>query len=289
MFAIISGFASFSPKNESFQFSSISPRTSIDGQNHLTSNACTPEDAPVAKPKKFFKSRNAIPEPEIPPSLSLASSSSASIYNQQNALAFLGAPSSDSTVSTASSAKNLKIKINKSLLGKGSVVRKPKSEKLKAEKIKVEKVKVEKVKVEKVKAEKPIKTKAIKKKAAKESKPVKPPEQPTRILGRARKAINYSEDKSRSPTPVRSRPVAANFSEPMVPVAAAPFPSELQSTNVGNVSNDETRSQFTPGSPSKNADHPPIVLRISKVCQMMIVDLCYFLFSCSNLLNIQIF
>lgn len=224
----------------------------------------------MAKPKKFFKSRNAIPEPEIPPSQSLASaSSSSSIYNQQNALAFLGAPSSDSTVSTASSTKNLKIKINKNQLGKGSFVRKPKAEKVKVEKVKVEKVKVEKVKVEKVKAEKPIKVKAIKKKPAKESKPVKPPEQPTRILGRARKTINYSEDKSRSPTPVRSRPAAANFTEPIVPAAAAPFPSELQSINAGNANIDEIRSQFTPGSPSKNADHPPIVLRISKVCLMV--------------------
>lgn len=222
--------------------------------------------APVAKPKKFFKSRNAAPETDI------TTPSSSSIHDQ-NSMTFPGGISIQPSVNSAD--KKISIKINKKLLDKP---RKPKAEKVKVEKVKVEKVKVEKVKVEKVKVEKVkvVKVKAVKKKEKIDTKPVKVPEQPTRVLGRARKTINYSEDRSRSPTPVRTRPVAVDFADPIV--ASIPVQHEPQSeTDVsGNSGVEEPKDLqqkvlFSPESPSKNAEHPPIVLRISKVRNDMIV------------------
>lgn len=256
MFLSFTGFASFSPKQETFQYSNISPRTSIDSQGHLTPASRSPDVAPVAKPKKFFKSRNAAPETDI------TTASSSSIHDQHNTMTFPGGIPIIPPINSAD--KKISIKINKKLLDKP---RKPKAEKVKVEKVKVEKVKVEKVKVEKVKVVKP---KAVKKKEKIDTKPVKTPEQPTRVLGRARKTINYSEDRSRSPTPVRSRTAAVDFVDPIV--ASTPIQHEPQSeTDVsGNSGVEEPKDLqqkvlFSPESPSKNAEHPPIVLRISKV------------------------
>lgn len=119
-----------------------------------------------------------------------------------------------------------------------------------------------------------------KKKAEKELKPEAPP---SRILGRARKAVNYCEDdyEDRIPTPIKDIVVpkskktdklisvqetppptpahkvddvyaACDTPEPVLPPPAAPQQTQLTQTIVNSAA-------------SKTPEHPPIVLRISKV------------------------
>lgn len=134
-----SGFGSYNQKNDSFSFSNHS---SVDnGQGPFSPGSMSSATTPVAKPKKFFKSRNAIPEPESPhPSSSTMVSNQSSIYG--------GIASSPLHTST----DKLKIKINKGALTKTEKTRKPKTEK--------------------VKPEKPVKEKVVRKKAPKKQ-PVK--------------------------------------------------------------------------------------------------------------------
>lgn len=111
---------------------------------------------------------------------------------------------------------------------------------------------------------------------------VRPPK-PTRVLSRARKIVNYSEEKSRSPTPSSQTKAARNETTPetdavevaaIIPVPSSEKPNpnqneffETNNENTLKYSNDEQFQNSPSGSPSKNplGDHPPIVLRISKV------------------------
>lgn len=128
-----------------------------------------------------------------------------------------------------------------------------------------------------VKPEKQIKpekaSKALKKKSKiieKASKVVEPPKpKPTRILSRTRKTVNYSEEKSRSPSPkphASAAPQIINISPNQQPSANIiecenNIPLESQSKHLTSDTNPIVAS------PTKNLaiEHPPIVLRISKV------------------------
>lgn len=113
------------------------------------------------------------------------------------------------------------------------------------------------------------------KKHAKALEKIVEPSKPTRVLSRARRVVNYSEDKSRSPTPgqhAKANPTG---------VALNPIVNELTSSPIQNCEqthlsqheepNDMKRvaddGNVSEDSPSKIpiGDHPPIVLRISKV------------------------
>lgn len=170
------------------------------------------------KPKKFFKSRNSAPETDL--AIINAAFTNANDHKQ---------PATPATPNKVSA----KVK-------------------------KEQRKKEEKPKQKPEKPEKPEKpAKAPKKKAKNEEKTAKK-EKPTRVLSRTRKAINYSEDKSRSASPVHVPPTEAAQSSQ--PVASEPPPIlDEAATNPS-------------ASPSKNliGDHPPIVLRISKVSVVFI-------------------
>lgn len=119
------------------------------------------------------------------------------------------------------------------------------------------------------------------KKNAKALEKILEPAKPTRVLSRTRKVVNYSEDKSRSPTPGQN--AEAN------PIEVAPnlVANELVSSPIQNCERNHFFSNEEPNdmekvvddgnvsedSPSKLpiGDHPPIVLRISKVSMIKFI------------------
>lgn len=112
--------------------------------------------------------------------------------------------------------------------------------------------------IRKTKAEKPVKAKKVKKPKDETKLSV---EKPTRVLSRTRKAVNYLEDRSCSPTPnyaavIEARGALANRVSDEVNPATNPKSSD--NTAASDAADD-----------TKNVthDHPPIVLRISKVSQ----------------------
>lgn len=157
--------------------------------------------------------------------------------------------------------------------------RKTKAEKAAA---KEEKAAAKAEKPEKVeKQPRPEKKTKVKKRAPKvEEKPAKvvPEVKPTRVLSRTRKAVNYSEDKSRSPSPKRLEVAGPTVLPPPLPsvqndletspIHQAHFNSDgepfmpIESHAINHL-----MTAASPPSTSKTlaTDHPPIVLRISKV------------------------
>lgn len=213
---VLKGFASsFSPKQDSSNVS-ILPQTS---DVHFAPKQVPISNAP--KPKKFFKSRNVVPDtiPKIP---------TQDIQHNQLPPSIQKIP-----------------KINKKLI---------KNDEASAPRTKTEKIKIKKPpKVKEKTLEKPVKLQNV--------------EKPTRVLSRTRKTVNYSENKTPSPPPsatLLTEPCPANEHN-------TTQPEEFQS-NDGNHQPISHNDQFSEAinSPkhqlnnSKN-DHPPIVLRISKV------------------------
>lgn len=121
-------------------------------------------------------------------------------------------------------------------------------------------------------------------------KPIKPPKpalEPTRKLSRQRKAVNYSENRSRSPTPRRelegegeadlppSRMEVVSNDASTIPMLVDSFASEAESMGprsesvAPSASEEDTSTTMADSSAEiveENQDeHPPIVLRISKV------------------------
>lgn len=260
---VLTGFASFSPTQDgSFQYPNLAPETKLEGSH-------TADVTVVPKPKKFFKSRNSVVDTELVSVAALAETPVAVTALQANASAVTLATNIEQPLPTTS---KLSIKISKK-----SANGAPK--KRKAEKAAPITPKPEKV----AKAEKPPrpeKVAKVKKRTKAEDKPAKPvPDvKPTRILSRTRKAVNYSEDKSRSPSPKSSGVVAA----PSLPVHVPSAPCDLETSPIHQAQFNSDGEPFTPiesqavnplyavaSSPSigKNVavDHPPIVLRISKV------------------------
>lgn len=203
------------------------PQSSNDRM--LNSFESSPEAAATAapKPKKFFKSRNSVPDTE-----------QAQAIESQIAASTPGPAINDPTSMTPTSVEaerpateKLSMKINKRQLKKTEgQPKKPKA-----------------MKATKVEKEPPVeKSPKVKKKNSK----VENVDQvkPTRVLSRARKTVDYAERNSRSPSP-KSR------------AALAVQPTEIASPNHVEMSRE------IDSSPSKNSntEHPPIVLRISKV------------------------
>ncbi|KAH8317519.1 hypothetical protein KR074_011613 [Drosophila pseudoananassae] len=124
---------------------------------------------------------------------------------------------------------------------------------------------------------------AKKSKKPKEEKKLKPEAPPSRILGRARKAVNYREvdEDERYPTPVKdliiSRGKAAaeatgSSAEAFISSTAGspgaepalPPPTSAPSAASATVPLLPSASASNPSSASRTPEHPPIVLRISK-------------------------
>lgn len=111
------------------------------------------------------------------------------------------------------------------------------------------------------------------KKNAKALEKIVEPAKPTRVLSRARKVVNYSEDKSRSPTPgqhAKSNPtkIAPNpvENELLTPLnfERKDFFQNDEAKDMEKIVDDGNVSEDLP-SKLPVGDHPPIVLRISKV------------------------
>lgn len=248
-FFIEIGFASITPKQDSsFQYySNILPQTNNDG-SHGTCGEPNVETTSTSKPKKFFKSRNSVPDTEkVHP------------IDSQMAATSTHIPIDTAPIhSIASTTKKLSLKINKKQSGKPKAIKMPKPEK-----------------VIEVKPEKPSKKK--KKPTKSEEKGIKQIEQtkPTRVLSRARKAVDYAEQNSRSPTP-KTKSNQLNDATTTTTTAAATttsdttplthYPMQFIENSPQNEFQDN-QNIIASSSPSKNSatEHPPIVLRISKV------------------------
>lgn len=243
-------------------------------------------NTPVAKPKKFFKSRNSVPD---------ANAIVAALSDSQMAAAVMGSPSNVASYYSSPNAihqqQQLQYQQQQSVSYPEKTRRKKKGESMK--KVKAEKPpKPEKPqKIEKPpKAEKPPKVekpakppkpeklpKATKKKSKASEKAVETPK-PTRVLSRTRKVVNYSEDQSRSPP--RNSQAQIRNDEPQIneqssnDLVTSSVHGATEVTNNLYNSTEQIQSQpsqpyhddqFHPGdSPSKHCG-PPIVLRISKV------------------------
>jgi len=133
-----------------------------------------------------------------------------------------------------------------------------------------------------------------KQKKPKEEKKLKPEAPPSRVLGRARKAVNYCEvdEDERYPTPTKDLIIPKASRQPTEVAATAtaavastseafisstfgspgsepslPPPTSAPSASVSNASQLPSASggASNPPSASRTPEHPPIVLRISKV------------------------
>lgn len=254
----------------------LNPSTSpLSGDGSLTPHAYSVPDAP--KPRKFFKSRNTV---AMEPSLFQASpnahqsSASSAIHTSPfgGSSSYTSTTTSTATTTERQRAPKIRLKINKKqLLVKSarsvdaSLLPPPASKPPKLPK-------PPKVK----KPPKPMK-----------EKPVKMPKaivEPTRKLSRQRKAVNYSENHSRSPTPRREIDSESEVVEEevvirtndvvVVPtVEESSFVSEAESMGprspsvAPTVSEEDTTTMADSSAEivEENKDHPPIVLRISKV------------------------
>lgn len=190
---------------------------------------------------------------------------------QSNVSYYTNTAAALATDSVPQQATKLSIKINKKRLKADESQRKGKAEKLpKAEKptksVKVPKApKAEKVsKVEKpLKVEKPPKPEKPAKISKKKVKNDANLPKPTRVLSRTRKTVNYSEAKSRSPSP------STKAAAPAVASIQSPVQVSQQYNNNEYDTTEQLESQAeqpliaSPKNPA--AEHPPIVLRISKV------------------------
>lgn len=120
--------------------------------------------------------------------------------------------------------------------------------------------------IRKPKAEKTVKPKKVKKQKDETKLSA---EKPTRVLSRTRKAVNYIEDRSRSPTPG-----GATFANRVTEEMDELNTSDLKSSAAETVPavNDVIPTVDDSDMASKNVthEHPPIVLRISKVRSVLI-------------------
>lgn len=276
------GFASFSPNQEALQYSQISPKALVDGTQLPSSVQTSSNNNAVAKPKKFFKSRNAVDAETIVAALS---DPHAAISSQSTLTSFYGSSMAHQM------SQQQKLPINNDPRGKEKRKRKSTKASDLVKKTKTEKQpKVEKPpkptkppkqpKAEKPpkaeKVPKPEKVPKVSKKKTKAIEKVNEAPKPTRILSRARKTVNYSEDKSRSPSPKRN----ISYGEPSVvsatndlitsPIRPQEFSNDFNSSTerkTQRLSHDEYLGSGAGESPSKITayEHPPIVLRISKV------------------------
>lgn len=235
----------------------------------------------VAKPKKFFKSRNSVPDANA---IVVALSDSQVIGSPSNVASYYSSPTASvhhqhhyqQTPVHPYPEKTKRKKSTKS----GDSPKKSKAEKS----LKVEKPPKPDKAPKPEKLPKPPKSeksqKSQKKKAKVIEKPVDTPK-PTRVLSRTRKVVNYSEDQSHSPprnahTKVTTDELSTQsyVHNDLVTSSSVQPPAEV----ANNLYEQSAQQSFQPayhdeqyqsgdGSPSKNSlgCGPPIKLRISKV------------------------
>lgn len=281
----------------------LNPNTSpMSGDGSQTPFTYPTSDAP--KPRKFFKSRNTVavvdqlpPPPFVPsPNDHQSSSSSSSLHASPygggggggSPLVVARSPAHASTLPVVvlpahKQAPKIRLKINKKqLLSDTNAAALPAVATAKPAKL----PKPAKVK----KPPKPVKEKPVK-----PVKPAKPVAEPTRKLSRARKTVNYSENRSRSPTPKRSvdedsesldtpmdgieEDTTASSSVPAThaiavvpvntPLVGEPTECPASPSVAPSMSEEDESAETSTEIPA--IEHPPIVLRISKVCFLYII------------------
>lgn len=260
------GYASFSPNQpEQMGYSQFSPKSLIES-SQIGSTAQSPNNNTAPKPKKFFKSRNAEPDPSL-----LAA------FSDPQVVASMTSPSYYGNVSLPYQAQPMQFYHSEPGVAepKASGKRKGKSDDT-SKKPKAEKAPKppKPPKVAKVKMEKPPKPEKVpkpvsKKKAKAPEKVVVDAPKPTRILSRARKVVNYSEERSRSPPASTNRATVLHADDTHTENNEAQLANNSYEPNAQNDLNaggyDGQTLNESGDSPSKNQAGPPIVLRISKV------------------------
>lgn len=248
-------------------YSQFSPKSLIES-SQIGSTAQSPNNNTAPKPKKFFKSRNSEPDPNLLAAFSdpqvVASMTSPSYYGN------VGLPYQAQPMQFYHSEPAAEPKAS----GKRKVKSDDTSKKPKAEKTPKPPKLPKPPKVAKVKMEKPPKPekvpKTVSKKKAKAAEKVVDAPKPTRVLSRARKVVNYSEDRSRSPPASTKRATALQAddiqTENIEANALANNSYEANAQHDLNAAGYDGQTLNDSGdSPSKNQAGPPIVLRISKV------------------------
>ncbi|XP_037937481.1 protein wings apart-like [Teleopsis dalmanni] len=209
------------------------------------------------KPKKFFKSRNTTPPEVIAQMLQqLPRVATSPTRDSSHNPSYLSTP--------VLGSEPMKMKICKS----NSAERKKKSTK-KLAKAKKSTEDIDDDDIESLTPKQPSESKSKKKKEVKKIKPEAPP---SRIIPRARKAINYCEDydDERTSTPIKDIIIpkvkekvtdvlnSLPVDEPALPPPATP--SITSNQILSTVTNPTAPVNMAPKTP----EHPPIVLRISK-------------------------
>lgn len=122
--------------------------------------------------------------------------------------------------------------------------------------------------IRKAKAEKSVKPKKVKKQKDETKLSV---EKPTRVLSRTRKAVNYMEDRSRSPTPNYAGMIDDGTAA--AASVANRVSEEVNQTNAADLKSSANEIASATGDVMLNIthDHPPIVLRISKVREIHLI------------------
>lgn len=241
---------------------SLSPTNQLDnndythGNNDLVLEKSGVVGADVPKPKKFFKSRNRAPEPVmIQPQNQLDRSNSGlaspNHFNsnlQSNNIDIAGQQAQYNNQLHAGNDQESPAN-NSIVLNTTAVTKTPRAKKEKAPKPKKEKV------------PKPPKKEKVETKSPKVKENVI-----CRNSSRNRnKVVNYNEDRSRSPTPKRSIFISTEAVAPIATPAPASVPAP---TTVALPEMSPTCSKYINSPAAKtplNSEHPPIVLRISKV------------------------
>lgn len=234
------------------------------------------------KPRKFFKSRNSTPPEVIAQIMQQIPRQSTS-------------PIRDTSTTTIPSILSTPVRepIKMKIPKPNSAERKKKPVKKKTPKKSLDSCDDEQTATED-EPKPPPEVKSTKKKKEKELKPEAPP---SRVLGRARKAVNYCEvdDDDRTPTPIRDIIVpkdkkvekalegqetppptpahkiddvyaSCDTPEPHQPQLPPPaVPQQLPSVPAATAASSQHSSTVNNSAACKTPEHPPIVLRISKV------------------------
>lgn len=255
----------------------------IEGAITNTVNQSPSNSNTVAKPKKFFKSRNSVPD---------ANAIVAALSDSQVAASVMGSPSNVASYYSSPVAIHQQQQHELHLQQQSNPYpEKPKRKKAvkgdSPKKLKADKpTKVEKPpKVEKVakpsKPPKPEKLPKVSKKKSKANEKIIDAPKPTRVLSRTRRVVNYSEDQSRSPPRNSQAKISANESSAEHhnnDVVSSSIHAPEVTNNFYNPSEQHVTQQSQPyqddlnhpgDSPSKHCG-PPIVLRISKVSHSII-------------------
>lgn len=249
---------------------SLSPTNQLDnndythGNNDLVLEKTGVVGADVPKPRKFFKSRNRAPEQVMVQPQHQLDRSNSGLTSPNHFNSNMQSNNIDIAGQQAPYNKQLHVgndhessANNSIVLNTTAITKTPRAKK--------------------EKAPKPPKKEKVPKPPKKEKVETKSPKVRENVICRnssrnRNKVVNYNEDRSRSPTPKRSVFIST---EAVAPIATPVLASAPVPTTVALPEMSPTCSKYLNSPAAKtpvNNEHPPIVLRISKV----IIFFCWF-------------